>query len=66
MMEVLAKGLYPDGKVIIPDYVAGVSSGAISVCAFSAIMEYSQIQTIFTFRTIERNLTNGITWDEYQ
>lgn len=54
MMEVLIKGMYPGGTPIIPDYVSGVSSGAISVCALSAIME-----------TIERNLTNGINWDDY-
>jgi len=55
LMEVLVKGLYPQGKPIRPAYITGASSGSISAVALNAILQYE-----------DNKSKTGFTWDLYK
>jgi len=55
LMEVLVKGLNPSKTPVRPSFISGASSGAISAVVLNAILE-----------TEDKNLTNGLTWEEYK
>jgi hypothetical protein len=64
LAEALVLGLTPDGKKIIPDIIAGTSSGSLSLTALNAILSPKSKYSWSDYRDLLFGLTNGDVFDD--